>query len=305
MKKTEWPIRWDLLLRYRLIEIISLWEGRLTTNHICHGFGIGRQQASKDINTYLRELAPENLEYDRHLKGYVPTSQFKPVVTRGHGSEYLDLIARNQTLSDTFESLNIDLPHNLVLQGTPHRASPDVVRTLATAARQGRRVEAGYVSMNQPEPEQYTLEPHTLVFSGQSWHVRAWCEQSRSFGDFLLSRFRGTPRLPGSRNRHTVHQDENWQRQVTIELRPDPRLTPWQQAIIATDYGMDNVHEQPRLRLTSRAALVPYTLALAGLRSASPDPDPVVQQIELANQEALTPWLNQSAPVREELAESC
>ena len=54
MKKTDWPIRWDLLLRYRLIEIIALWEGRLTTNHICHSFGIGRQQASKDINTYLR-----------------------------------------------------------------------------------------------------------------------------------------------------------------------------------------------------------------------------------------------------------
>ena len=56
MKKTDWPIRWDLLLRYRLIEIIALWEGRLTTNHICHSFGIGRQQASKDINTYLRYL---------------------------------------------------------------------------------------------------------------------------------------------------------------------------------------------------------------------------------------------------------
>ena len=51
MKKTDWPIRWDLLLRYRLIEIIALWEGRLTTNHICHSFGIGRQQASKDINS--------------------------------------------------------------------------------------------------------------------------------------------------------------------------------------------------------------------------------------------------------------
>ena len=38
MKKTDWPIRWDLLLRYRLIETIALWEGRLTTNHICHSF---------------------------------------------------------------------------------------------------------------------------------------------------------------------------------------------------------------------------------------------------------------------------
>src|SRR5690606_34860257 len=107
MKKTDWPIRWDLLLRYRLIEIIALWEGRLTTNHICHSFGIGRQQASKDINTYLRELAPGNLVYDRHLKGYVPSANFKPVVTRGAVSEYQDLLARQQNLSDTFSDLEL------------------------------------------------------------------------------------------------------------------------------------------------------------------------------------------------------
>ena len=38
----EWPVRWDLLLRYRLIEVMALWEGRLTTNHLMRAFGIGR-----------------------------------------------------------------------------------------------------------------------------------------------------------------------------------------------------------------------------------------------------------------------
>ncbi|EIW90048.1 hypothetical protein AGRI_02640 [Alishewanella agri BL06] len=47
-----WPLRWELLMRYRLIEIVALWEGRLTTNHLCNSFGIARQQASKDINAY-------------------------------------------------------------------------------------------------------------------------------------------------------------------------------------------------------------------------------------------------------------
>ena len=53
-----WPLRWELLMRYRLIEIVALWEGRLTTNHLCNSFGIARQQASKDINAYLRDIAP-------------------------------------------------------------------------------------------------------------------------------------------------------------------------------------------------------------------------------------------------------
>ncbi len=50
------PFRWDLLSRYRFIELIALWEGRLTTRHLVETFGIGRQQASRDINVYNREV---------------------------------------------------------------------------------------------------------------------------------------------------------------------------------------------------------------------------------------------------------
>ena len=61
-------LRWEQLLRYRFIEIIVLWEGRLTTRHLCEVFGIGRQQASKDINNYKRTIGPGNLEYDSQQK---------------------------------------------------------------------------------------------------------------------------------------------------------------------------------------------------------------------------------------------
>ena len=76
------PHRWDLLLRYRFIECIALWEGRLTTRHLVETFGIGRQQASKDINTYNSTVAPNNLRYDKYLKGYEPADDFQPQVTR-------------------------------------------------------------------------------------------------------------------------------------------------------------------------------------------------------------------------------
>ena len=91
----KWPFRWDLLLRYRFIETIALWEGRLTTRHLCDTFGIGRQQASKDINNYIREVGPGNLEYDKFLKGYKPATEFTPRVTQGLADEYLHLMARN------------------------------------------------------------------------------------------------------------------------------------------------------------------------------------------------------------------
>lgn len=301
MKKTEWPIRWDLLLRYRLIEIIALWEGRLTTNHICHGFGIGRQQASKDINTYLREVAPGNLIYDRHLKGYVPAPDFHPAVTRGDSEEYLELLTRTDALSQTFESLNIGLPNSTVLHVPRHLAEPSVVRAVVTATRQGRRLQVESFSLAQPKGVVSVVEPHTLVYSGQRWQVRAWSEEHKQYRDFVLSRLRGTPKVMSERNRHSVHQDIDWNRIVTVELKPDRRLTPDQQAIIASDYGMSD----GRLRLETRAALVRYLLALVGIRPYKADPDPLVQQLELANADALAPWFRARSKQREEATQAC
>ncbi|WP_417565342.1 helix-turn-helix transcriptional regulator [Marinobacter sp.] len=283
MKKTDWPIRWDLLLRYRLIETIALWEGRLTTNHICHSFGIGRQQASKDINTYLRELAPGNLVYDRHLKGYVPAAKFRPVVTRGLVNEYLDLLDRQQNLSNTFESLNIDLPDSVVVQGPNRVIAPETMRAVVAATRQGRQLRASYASLSRPEAVESILEPHALVCVGNSWHLRAWCDSNREFRDFALSRFRTSPDALRQRAKRTREQDKDWNREVTLVITPDQRLTQAQQQIIAADYGM----ERGRLEIDARAALAPYVLSRLGITFDNQHPDPLVQQLELANPDQL------------------
>lgn len=283
MKKTDWPIRWDLLLRYRLIETVALWEGRLTTNHICHSFGIGRQQASKDINTYLRELAPGNLLYDRHLKGYVPAPKFRPVVTRGEVGEYLDLLARQQNLSHTFESLDLGLPDSHVVAGPGRVIPPETMRAVVTATRNGRQLRASYTSLSRPEPVETILEPHTLVCTGDSWHLRAWCDSNREFRDFALSRLRTVPEALRQRARHTSQHDEDWVREVNLVITPDHRLTEAQQDIIARDYGMHG----GRLTIRTRAALTPYVLSRMGITFDNEHPDPLVQQLELANPDEL------------------
>ncbi|HLV77397.1 MAG TPA: WYL domain-containing protein [Marinobacter sp.] len=283
MKKTDWPIRWDLLLRYRLIEIIALWEGRLTTNHICHSFGIGRQQASKDINTYLRELAPDNLVYDRHLKGYVPARNFKPVVTHGDVSEYYDLLARQQKLDAAFSELDLSLPGNTVVIEPGRQIAPATMRAVVTATRHRRQLRATYLSLSRPEAAESVIEPHSLVCTGNSWHVRAWCHANREFRDFALSRFQGQPEALRQKARQTAQQDDDWQRMVSLEITPDQRLSEAQQQIIAADYGM----EDGRLMLETRAALAPYVLARMGITLDNLHPDPLVQQLELANPDQL------------------
>jgi predicted DNA-binding transcriptional regulator YafY len=282
----SWPFRWDLLLRYRFIETISLWEGRLTTGHLCRTFGIGRQQASKDIGIYRREIAPGNLRYDKYAKGYQPTEDFAPRVTRGTADEYLHLMSRNEQLMGVFETLSLALENVEQLQQPVRDVAPAVLRPLLQAARLQRRLEVDYVSLRRPDREGRIIVPHTLVHTGVRWHVRAWCEKNREFRDFVLSRFRGEAEmLDGSP--HCEEQDSDWQRRVEVSIIPDPRLDRAQQDVVARDYGMVD----GRLLLRTRATLVEYLLRLLQLDPRRRENNPLAQQIVLENHSELSPYL--------------
>lgn len=282
----KWPIRWDLLLRYRYIETIALWEGRLTTRHLCDTFGIGRQQASKDINNYKRAIAPDNLLYDKYLKGYKPTDNFVPQVTAGLADEYLHLMARNNELSSVFESLSINVANVEVLSVPVRDVKPEVLRPIMQAARQQRRLDVGYVSLANPDYEGRIIVPHTLVHTGLRWHVRAWCEKNQEYRDFVLSRFRDIPEIMDE-SPHGAAGDEEWNTQVTLRIVPDPRLSADQKGVIALDYGMEN----GALEITTRGKLVHYALKQLQIDLREPADDPAVQQIIVENREALRPWL--------------
>jgi len=283
----HWPYRWDLLSRYRLIEIIALWEGRLTTNHLRNAFGIGRQQASKDINIYLSDIAPGNLVYDRHLKGYKPAVGFQPTLTKGSADEYLHWLGRNEDLINTFTLEFLQTPHIELLGPPVQQVSPATLRSIIKAARHQLRLETEYVSFNQPYSETRVIAPHTLVFTGSRWHVRSWCEKNKDFRDFVLSRFRGMQALIDFKTEFTVAQDSAWNTRVEIELGPDPRLSAAQQEIIINDYQMQN----GKRSMTVRAALVSYMLQLLRIDKPMVNEDPVAQQIVLINRKALQPWL--------------
>ena len=107
---TPKELTWDQTLRFRLLEIVLQWEGRLTTNHLMKAFNIGRQQASRDINHYLTCYSPEGLVYDKSLKGYKPTEQFVPRFSEGKVDEYLMLLHREKQYQRQHESGVLTLP---------------------------------------------------------------------------------------------------------------------------------------------------------------------------------------------------
>lgn len=282
----KWPIRWELLLRYRYIETIALWEGRLTTRHLCDSFGIGRQQASKDINHYIRNIGPGNLVYDKYLKGYKPTDAFEPRLTRGLADEYLHLMARNSELTTMFASLALT-PANVEVLSVPVRdVRPQTLRPIMQAARLQKRLEVDYVSIKNPDREGRIIVPHTLVFNGLRWHVRAWCEKNLEYRDFVLSRFRDTPEILDN-SEHGIDSDTDWNTLVTVRIIPDPRLNAEQQRVVEVDYGM----QAGALQIETRGKLVPYALKLLHIDPTAEHPDPTAQQIVVENRTALERWL--------------
>lgn len=240
------------MLRLRTIELIALWEGRLITNQLSEWFGVSRQQASADINRYNSEINPSALVHDPAVKGYVPTQGFKPVLSTGHINEYMALLdsLNNQPMAQLLEG------HNAVSVQLPNRAvRPEVVRAAIKACRQQLQLSIHYSSMANPQPRQRVIAPHTLVYTGFRWHLRAWCYSREDFLDFLLSRIYFTPELLQHSDK-TAEQDRLWCNNIQLRLIPNLLLNADQRALVAHDYAMDN----EQLTLNIRQALAHYTL---------------------------------------------
>ncbi|MCG8910287.1 WYL domain-containing protein [Pseudomonas sp. DP-17] len=290
MKRTQSieGVRWDLALRYRLIETIAWWEGRLTTGHLMQSFGISRQQASKDINTYINEHAPQNLTYDRHLKGYVPSLSFRPLFIDGSASAYLHLLDQNKQKEPHIEGLALAYAHTEVLKVPDRSVRPEVLRPLLKACREGLRLECEYVSLANPKPETRLIAPHTLVYTGMRWHARAFCEKNLDYRDFVLSRFRDQPDVLDTSN-YLRDQDADWLAEVDVIIEPDPRLKPDQRKIIEVDYGM----QDGSLVIPSRGALVQYVLQRYQIDPNKVQAKAAAQQIVAANLDELRQWIYQ------------
>jgi len=271
---------YEVLMRYRLIEIIAFWEGRLTTNHLSQSFRIQRQQASKDINTYNKVIAQGNLIHDTKLKGYRPSPGFKPVFTKGLAEEYLLALASNHALSQQFSTLDLGFHQTEMLHSPMRHVDPQILRALVQAARDGEKIDMGYVSMTSPNEESRIITPHTLVCTPLRWHVRAYCEKNRDYRDFVLSRFRAINGTEGP-SHNLKDRDSRWNTEVSIVLKPDPRLTDYQRAIVEHDYGMvDGAH-----RVQTRSALVPYVIQQLNLDLSKLEIKPEAQQIVVDNLE--------------------
>lgn len=243
----------EVLLRMRAVELLAYWEGRLVTNRLVGWFGISRQQASADIKRYMANHNLDSLVHDPSVKAYVPRPGFQPVLTKGHINEYLDMVSG---LVSESMAITLETDINVASVQLPDRAvRPEVVREVIKACRASSSIKILYASMANPSWSERVISPHTLVYTGFRWHVRAYCHKRNDYRDFILSRIDRTPQATGIAA-PPLEEDKQWNEVISITLVPNTKLTDGQKTLVEKDYGMP----EGRLQLRVRKSLAHYTL---------------------------------------------
>ncbi len=238
-------MRWEDIKRFQYIEALLLWEGRLTARHLADYFSVSRPTAQKFISEY-KQLNPDAFAEHHNEKGQVAAEHFSPQFINEHFATYEALLRQ----SDTPISTPVE-----TLPNFQRNICPTLVRPILLAIRNQLRLDIGYLSISSPDFEDRIIQPHSLVYDGVRYHVRAYCEKNGGYRDFVLSRFSGEFAFEGGAQ-YTKEQDELWNTFLEVVICPDHRLDDKQKRCIEYDYQMVNGTKA----IETRAALLKYVL---------------------------------------------
>lgn len=281
LKRTVATARWGQERRLEFIDFRLRWDRTVNRGELVEHFRISTQQASADLSMY-RKLAPQNLEYDKNLKTYRATANFKPAVAHEDAQVFLDQLAAMSTgtLLPSTSLLGWRPPHDIVRFPARPIATGTLLHLL-WAIRDGEELKVVYQSMRRPAPTSRWIAPHALAYDGLRWHVRAWCHENEDFRDFVISRIQ---RVQASRKTTVVADaDAWWHTFVDVVLKPRAGLTEAQRSAIEIDFGMT----ARRLKLNCRKALAFYLLRQLQIDRPS-DLPPAAQPLELMNRDELS-----------------
>jgi len=285
--KTAADIKRNTRQRLQYIEIMAFYTGVVTRSDVAKSFGISDPAATKDLKLYS-ELAPDNLSYRHQVFGFVPTDNFQAVFANLSPDVVLPMIASN--LAVVAEPIEEQPIYSIAVETLPlpvRLPSKDVLAPIIRALKQGKQLRASYKSMSEREDIQDRLiEPHALVNTGLRWHVRAYCQQSYEFRDFVLSRFVESELLDVTAESSPMY-DDDWTETVTLKLSPHPQLSESKRNSLLIDYdASDDVIE-----LDIRRALVGYSLhRLSVDTTIDHSLNPNAYQLILLNRDEIEPF---------------
>ena len=207
---------------------------------------------------------------------HAPLTLLRPDTDRLSPDQYLNVISthHDDVAGALIEDARMDLS--------------SLQRGMFTACFVAARRETGlrivYRSMGTPTGSERTVYPHSLVRAPRRWHMRAWCEERKSFRDFALARIASADPLdtPAPYRRD---DDREWNNILELVIVAHPGLSQEQQEMVAAE----NFPGARSRHLNARQCLASYIiqdlrLALDPVKHAPPD-----YQLMVGNVDKLPP----------------
>jgi hypothetical protein len=286
-EKMRLDLKWSTRQRLQYIEVMAFYAGVVTRSDVARAFGLSDPAATKDLKLY-GDLAPGNLLYQHAVFGFVPAPGFAPAFADLAPAKVLPMIAANLAVANG--PYGDALVYGLPTAALPLPARLPAATTLAqlTRAIYGRRkLRVAYRSLSGREgPAMRILEPHTLVYTGLRWHVRAYSEERCEFRDFVLSRIADAECLDTAAE-SSAEYDEDWVETLSLRLAPHAGLDAAQRESLLLDYGA----AEGVIEVAVRRALLGYTLQRLGV-DTTPDHrlNPGAYQLMLLNRDEIEPF---------------
>ena len=250
--------------RLRFVESTLLWEGEIQRSRVSTVFGVVPNHVTKDFKEYEAAF-PQSLTFEPRRRFYVPGPAFKPRFASEDPHEYLALqLASSQTRSSAVIPLVGGL---LPIQGLPtpvRRVKRQGLSLVVQAIRSATAVEATYYSMTATEPTKRKFWPHSLIHTGEWWHVRAFDGRSGEFRNFALQRIEQAKSVSES-SPQSSESDTEWHTESVLEVVPHPALNAHQKKVVAREFGMSADGGESVWRVKIRNCLVGYFAAHYGL----------------------------------------
>lgn len=245
--------------RLQFIEAMLIWDGAVQRKDVCEVFNVTPNHLTRDIKRY-RNLNEGALEYDVETRAYRQGAKFKPLLASGSSDEYLTLLQAYSASRSS--SILPAMGHIVAAEGLPTPTGlvdTNVLKALVQAIRNGTGLSINYQSFRVPDPTMRTIWPHTLVYTGDRWHARAYDGLREDFRDFVLSRiYHAQPVSEVSPSR--VDKDQLWNEFERIEIIPSEKLSASQKAVVEKEYGMKLSAEKKVWSVNLRKCLVGYFL---------------------------------------------
>ncbi|MEZ9236637.1 helix-turn-helix transcriptional regulator [Shewanella sp. 10N.286.52.A9] len=202
--------------RLRYIEFCLRFLGSFTRADLIKKFGIGTAAASRDIAEY-KTLMPNNISDSSNSKNYFLSEDWKELF-KFKSSEVLAQLTGNEIQANTKSYISSEVIDII------DEPDIEVVTAITKGILQRAPITCEYFS-NSSGASEKILIPHSYMFNGSRWHLRAYDRTKGRFADFVISRFKSAhtieePVLP----KELQNEDVQWNRQVDLEIIPHPSL---------------------------------------------------------------------------------